>query len=375
MQLGKAAVLLGSLCCLVAACQKAPEQNSSGKVTPEVEYLTLKPQDVEISRPLNGVVSAFESADIRPQVSGIIRDQLFSGGEMVKKGQPLYQIDDRPFKNRYALAEAEYLEACAKLDLALSKLKRYQNLSNTRSVSAQELEDVKAGFAEAEAKQKISLANFNDAKLNLEYTRVLSPISGFIDKSRFTKGALVTANQTEALTTVVDISEIYIDLQMSADEFRRWQIKLHQGLLTVPEGGFKVRLNLGAGEQYENTGVLKFSEVQVDESSGNLTLRALFANPDHMLLPGMNLTASVNSGIMHHSLLVPEKALIRDAKGRYFVYVLTEGKVERRRIEAQLISGGQYLVIEGLDEGQQVVVSGKNQLRDGLKVKAHESEP
>ena len=351
-------------------------QNAKNKSAQEIEVkvVRLEKQDVSLTAHLNGSVRAYESADIRPQISGIIRDQLFSGGETVKKDQPLYQIDDRPFKNRYDYTEAEYQKYCAKFNLVKIKLDRYRNLQKTNSVSNQELENVKSEYAEALAQQKISLANFEDAKLNLEYTRVLSPIDGIVGKSNVTKGALVTQNQSDLLTTVVDISKVYVDLQQSADSFRRWQLRLKNGELHMPKDGFKVKVSLSEDNHFVKEGSFKFHEVVVDEDSGNLTLRAIFDNEDHILLPGMTVSAVIDYGVAKDSLSIPESAIIREPKGETFVFVVKDDIALRQRVELARAVNGYYLVKSGLNIGDMVVVSGKKLLNNGIKVKVSSGE-
>ncbi len=356
------------LCLALSACEKAPEGPAPAKDPVKVKVVALQSQDVNIEMPLNGSVSAFGSADIRPQVSGIIREQLFTGGEEVKKGQPLYQIDDRPFKNKYDYYQASYLEASAKYDLAKAKLERYNNLAKSHSVSSQDLDDVKSAHAEAEAQKEISRANFNDAKLDLEYTKVLSPIDGIVGISAVTGGALVTANQTDALTTVVDISRVYVDLQIGSDAYRRWQNALRRGKLIEPDGGFKVRVLFDGNEKAYPEGLLKFSGVTVDESTGNLTLRSIFNNPGHVLLPGMNVQAQIDTGFIRDVILLREDAITRDPKGNYYVYTVNDGKASRVKVSLQPITHARYLVLDGLNPGDSVVVSGKNQLKNGTAV-------
>lgn len=355
-------------------CRDYQNNKNSGTNEIEVKVVSLEKKDVSLVAHLNGSVRAYESADIRPQISGIIRDQLFSGGETVKKGQPLYQIDDRPFKNRYNYTEAEYQKYCAKFNLIKIKLDRYRNLQKTNSVSNQELENVKSEYAEALAQQKISLANFEDAKLNLEYTRVLSPIDGIVGKSNVTKGALVTQNQNELLTSVVDISKVYVDLQQSADAFRKWQLKLKNGELHMPHDGFKVKVSLSDDNRYVKEGSFKFHEVVVNEDSGNLTLRAIFNNEDHILLPGMTVSAVIDYGVAKSSLSIPESAIIREPKGTTFVFVVKDGVAIRQQVDLTPSVNGYYLVKSGLLEGDKVVVSGKKLLKNGIKVKVASGE-
>lgn len=363
----KSCILTALAVCLLSSCDKqtAPMQKTE---IPEVEVLDMTPQDLRITTTLNGVVNAYEIADIRPQVSGIILEQHFSGGENVKKGEPLYQIDPRPFKNSYDYAVAEYQEAKSKLELTELKLKRYNALSKDKAVSVQSLEDVKLSYTEAEAKRSIKFAAMNNAKLDLEYTRVLSPINGIVGRSKVTRGALVTKNQVDSLTTVADISKVYVDLQQSADEFRKWQRSLKMGRMDTPPEGFRVRLSFSDGDVYEHDGVFRFSEVQVDESSGNLTLRAIFDNPQQELLPGMNVSAAIDSGLMHNVLTLPENAVYRDPKGRTFCYILKDGKSVRQDLTLQPLDSQEYLVIGGLKPGDTVITGSKKILRNGMDV-------
>ena len=352
--------------CLVSCDKQVTVQQKTETV--EVEVLEMTPRDLRITTTLNGIVNAYEIADIRPQVSGIILEQLFTGGENVKKGEPLYQIDPRPFKNSYDYAVAEYQEAKSKLELTELKLKRYNTLSKDKAVSVQSLDDVKLSFAEAEAKRSIKLAAMNNAKLDLEYTRVLSPINGIVGRSKVTRGALVTKNQVDSLTTVADISRVYVDLQQSADEFRKWQRSLKMGRMDTPPEGFKVKLSFSDGDVYEHEGVFRFSEVQVDENSGNLTLRAIFDNPQQELLPGMNVSAAIDSGLMHNVLTLPESAVYRDPKGRTFCYIVSEGKALRQDLTLQPLDTQEYMVIGGINPGDIVITGSKKILRNDMDI-------
>ncbi len=367
-----ALLLSGAAPFFLTACEEKVEIQQKSEL-PEVEVLEMAPNDVRIKTTLNGVVTAHEIADIRPQVSGIILEQHFSGGEYVKRGQPLYQIDPRPFKNSYDLAAAEYQEAKSKLELTALKLKRYNTLSKDRAVSIQSLEDVKLSYAEAEAEQSIKQARMNNARLELDYTTVTAPIDGIVGRSKFTRGALVTGNQSDPLTTVTDLDKVYVDLQQSADDFRKWQRSLKMGRMDTPPEGFKVKLTFNDGDVFENDGVFRFSEVQVDQSSGNLTLRAIFDNISQELLPGMNVTATIDSGLMHNVLLLPESSVFRDPKGMTFCYVLKDGKALRQNVTLQPQNEGlDYIVISGLQPKDLVITGSKKILRNGMPVKRKE---
>ncbi|MBQ9274335.1 MAG: efflux RND transporter periplasmic adaptor subunit [Succinivibrio sp.] len=353
-------------------CGRQLQQRSAESGPVQVELFTLNAEDLRITTVLHGVVAAYESADIRPQVSGLIREQLFVGGEEVQRGQPLYQIDDRSFINQYDYALAEYHEAQAKLELTNAKLKRYQSLIKTKAVSMQDLEDVSFSQAEAAAQEKIALANLNNARLNLEYTKVLSPLSGIVGKSNVTKGALVTANQTERLTYVVDLSKVYLDLQQPERDFRRWQRRLGRGDLVADSAGNRVYIYYGQSGLRRHEGVLKFSEVEVNESTGNLTLRALFDNDERTMLPGMHLSAELDLGLMHHAVILPERALLRDARGQSYCFVAKEHKAVRVNLELQALSDGRYLVLEGVHAGDKVVTAGKTRVKNGSELEVLE---
>ncbi len=360
-------VIIALYIVLASGCGKDSVNANKNSELISVEVLNTAYEDVVITTTLNGVVSAYESADIRPQVSGIIRDQFFLGGEKVTKGEPLYQIDDRPFKNKYDYAEASYHKDLAKFDLVSIKLKRYSNLLKTNSVSLQELEDVKAEYAENKAQMQISKSNFEDAKLNLEYTKVLSPIDGIVGRSTVTKGALVTANQSEALTSVTVLSKVYVDLQQSATSYQNNLLKIKDGDLVVPKEGIKVTLNLG-NSKHRLEGIVKFHEVKVNESTGNLVLRCEFDNHDGILLPGMNVTATMVLGIKKQALVIPEKALTREARGDVYVYLVKDGESVKQKVKVLSLEDGRYLVEDGLQLGDKVIISGKKLLKNHTKV-------
>ncbi len=360
--------IFGNLLFFLSGCNREVRKPVTKDEPQVVQTLTTAFETVTLSANLNGVVQAYERADIRPQVSGIIREQYFSGGEMVKKGDPLYLIDDRPFKNKYDYALATYHKELAKYELMDLKLKRYSNLSLNRAVSIQEYEDVKALFAECKAQVEIAKSNLEDAKLNLEYTKVLSPIDGIVGLSTVTKGALVTANQSSALTSVTSISKVYVDLQESSYDYRRNLMKIKNNDLMLPKDGIKAFISVGKKRRSTLEGDMKFYDVMVDESTGNLTMRTLFDNPERILLPGMNVTASVTLGVMQNALVLPEKALSREARGDVFVFVVKDGEVVKQKVVLRSLPDGRYLVEEGLGEGEKVVISGKKLLKNHTRV-------
>ena len=369
-----AVVILGGAF-LVYACDQKSESVAFKDDLQVVEVMTVSYERVTLHATLNGVVNAYESADIRPQVSGIIREQYFSGGEEVKKDAPLYLIDDRPFKNKYDYALASYHKDLAKFELVGLKLKRYSNLVKTNAVSSQELEDVKAAYAECKAQLEISKSNLANAKLDLEYTKVLSPLTGTVGRSTVTRGALVTANQSASLTSVTDLNKVYVDLQESSSDYQKNLLKIKNGELKLPPDGIKVTLVTDATlskQQETQVGYLKFYDVRVDESSGNLTLRTLFDNKERLLLPGMNVTARMAVGVMDKALLLPEKALTREARGDIYVYTVENGEAIKKKVSVKALEDGRYLVEEGLTAGEHVIISGRRVLKNHMKVKVQD---
>lgn len=338
---------------------------------PEVGVVVIKPQRVTLTTELPGRTSAHLIAEVRPQVGGIVQKRLFTEGSDVKAGQVLYQIDPATYRAAFASARATQARAEANLIPARLKEQRFRDLVKIKAVSQQDYDDANAALKQAEAELASSKAAVETARINLAYTRVTAPISGRIGRSTITNGALVTASQPTALATIQQLSSMYVDVTQSNAEMLRLKQHLASGLLK--ENGAtqaKVKLLLEDGSAYPLPGTLKFSEVTVEESTGSITLRAVFPNPKQVLLPGMFVRAIVEEGVNEQAILVPQRGVTRDPSGNPLVMVVGAGdKVEQRVIKVARTVGDSWLVNEGLKAGDRVILEGTQKARPGTQVK------
>lgn len=357
---------------LTAGCaQKDAAVTMAPGGPPEVGVIEIKPQKVILTTELPGRTSAFLVAEVRPQVSGIIQKRLFAEGSDVKAGAVLYQIDPAMYQAAYNSAKAALARAEANLVPARLKAERYKELITSHAVSQQDYDDANAALQQAEADVASARASVETARINLDYTRVTAPISGRIGRSSVTDGALVTANQPAALATIQQLSSMYVDVTQSSSEMLRLRQSLDNGIL---KGGgasqARVRLILEDGSIYPMSGTLKFSEVTVDQSTGSLTLRAVFPNPKQMLLPGMFVRAVLEEGVSEHAILVPQRGVTRNQAGNAMAMVVgIEDKVEPRIIKVVRTVGDNWLVSEGLKAGDRVILEGIQKARPGMPVK------
>ena len=338
----------------------------------EVSVVTLKLQRVMLTTELPGRTSAYLIAEVRPQVGGIIQKRLFTEGSDVKEGEVLYQIDPAVYQATYNSAKAALAKAEANLIPIRLKAGRYAELVKINAVSQQDYDDASAALKQAEADVEAGKAAVETARINLAYTRVTAPISGRIGRSSVTNGALVTASQPAALATIQQLSPIYVDVTQSSAELLRLQQNLASGLLKSNSSAqARVRLLLEDGSPYPLPGTLKFSEVTVDQSTGSITLRAIFPNPKHTLLPGMFVRAILEEGVNEHAILVPQQGVTRNPAGNAMVMVVgSEEKVEPRVIKVVRTVGDNWLVSEGLKAGDRVILEGLQKARPGMPVKA-----
>ncbi|RMX06048.1 efflux RND transporter periplasmic adaptor subunit [Corticibacter populi] len=320
--------------------------------------MTLHTQPVTLSTELPGRTAAYLIAEVRPQVGGILRERLFEEGSDVKAGQVLYQID--PTSYRATLARAE-----ASLESAKLLADRYDRLIQNRAISQQERDDARSQYLQAKA-------TADTARIDVGYTRITAPISGRIGRSSVTQGALVTANQAEALATIQQLDPIYVDIVQPSGAMLQLREDLASGRLQAAgDGRAPVQLELENGRSYAHPGTLQFSEVSVDPGTGSVTLRAVFPNPDGVLLPGMFVRAKLQEGVREQGLLVPQRAVSRDNRGQPSVFVVNaQGQVSQRPIQTERTVGGDWLVSDGLQAGEQVIVDGIQRVRDGAQVKA-----
>ncbi|WKN22228.1 efflux RND transporter periplasmic adaptor subunit [Azotobacter vinelandii] len=324
----------------------------------EVGVVTLEPQPYVLTHELPGRTAAYRIAEVRPQVNGIIQKRLFIEGTEVRGGQQLYQIDASVY-------EAALKEAEASLASAKSLAERYAVLIKSRAVSQQAYEEARAAYLQAEA-------GLDKARIDLRYTRVLAPISGRIGRSAVTEGALVSNGQAQVMATIHQLDPIYVDVIQPARELLALRRDLASGRLErTGENAAKVRLMLEDGSEYVHEGRLEFSEVAVDESTGSVTLRAVFPNPDRELLPGMFVHARLFRGMKSEAILAPQQGVTRNTKGEAIAMVVnTENKVELRTLKAERAVGNRWLVNEGLLPGDRLITEGLQFIQPGVEVKA-----
>ena len=340
---------------------------------PEVTVVTLKTEPVLLTRELPGRTNPFLVAEVRPQVSGLVEDLLFTEGGLVKEGQPLYQLDDDTYRADVKSARATLVRAQATLKAATLTAKRFADLVKVNAVSQQEYENAAAARAQAEADVGVAQASLDRMSLVNDHARITSPISGRIGRSAITKGALVTANQSAPLATVQQLDPIYVDLTQSSSELLQLRKDLAAGRLTQTRD-VPVKILLEDGTPYTHEGKLAFSEVTVDPGTGSFALRVVVDNPDHILLPGMYVRAVLGSGARQDAILVPQQGVARNAKGETSVMVVgQDGKVESRPVQTSRTIGDRWLVEGGLATGERVVVEGLQKVRPGMQVTVTEA--
>jgi membrane fusion protein, multidrug efflux system len=339
---------------------------------PEVTVTTLKTGAVELRRDLPGRVSARLIAEVRPQVGGLVRKVLFTEGSRVSAGQLLYAVDDRVFRAAFQSAKAAELKAEATLDAARLSANRGTELIKNRMISAQDNDNLQVALKQAEADLAAARAAAESSRLNLEFTRITAPISGRIGKSSVTEGALVVANQADALATVQGIDEVYVDLTQSSAEWL--QMRRSLGVDQPPQDGRRVAIKLEDGSAYAHTGILQFADVSVDQATGSFLLRVLVPNPEGLLMPGTYVTATIIEGTIADGLMVPQPGITRDPKGNATALVVNAaGQVELRRLSVSRTVGDQWLVSAGLAAGDRVITEGLQKVQPGMAVKPVEA--
>ena len=354
----------------LAACKQetaAAAAQQSAPQPPQVGVIVVAPQPVERKTELPGRISAVLSADVRPQVTGIIQTRLFTEGSEVTQGQQLYQIDPAVYQAAYDSAMATLQHDEVALTNARARAQRYETLLKSNTVNRQDYDDAQAIAQEDEATIAVARAAVQQAQINLLYTKVLSPIAGHIGRSAVTPGALVTANQPTALATVTALDPIYVDLNQSSMTLLRLEQELAAGQLErAGDGAAKVSLKLEDGTSYPLPGALQFTEVTVDAGTGTVLIRAKFPNPQHLLLPGMYVHAEVEEGINRNAMLLPQQAVSHNSHGDPTVLLVgADNKVEVRVIQTGPAIGNQWVVTGGLKPGESVVVDGLQNARPG----------
>lgn len=364
------AVGLAAIALTLAACgQKggAPGMGMGGPT--EVGYIVAQPQTVGLTTELSGRTSAFLVSEVRPQVGGVIKARLFEEGSIVRAGQSLYQIDPATYQASVNSAAASLAQAQAQANAAKLKAERYRALVESGAVSKQDNDDAQAAAAQTAAAVAVQKAALDTARINLNYTKVAAPISGRIGKSAVTPGALVTASQATPLATVQDLSKIYVDLTQTSAELLKLKQQFASGKLGRTNSA-TVTLKLEDGSTYPTPGTLEFSDVTVDAGTGSVTLRAVFPNPNGVLLPGMYVRASLTQGVASGGILVPQTAVSRDPKGAASVMLVGAKGPEPRPITLGRTIGDKWLVTSGLNAGDKVIVEGLMKVRPGAPIKA-----
>lgn len=354
----------------LAACTQKPPAAPAPPPPAEVGVVTLQSQTVTLTRELPGRTSPYLVAEVRPQVGGIIKRRLFTEGSRVKAGQPLYQLDDAIPRADQATAQATLLRAQASLNSARLNAARSAELAKIDAVSKQDNENAIAALRQAEADVASAQAAVARGNVVLGYAQITSPITGRIGKSSVTQGALVTANQAEALATVQQLDPIYVDVTQSSAELLALRKQLRAGRLEEARD-LPVTILLEDGSRYAEQGKLTFADVTVDPGTGSFLLRVVVPNPNDILLPGMYARAVVGSGVRQDALLVPQRGIARDPRGDTSAMVLgTDGKVQQRPVKVSRAIGDQWLVEDGLASGDQVIVEGLQKVRPGMPARA-----
>lgn len=348
-----------ALASLLSGCKK--EEAPPAPPAPQVGVVTLQPQAFTLTSELPGRTTAYRIAEVRPQVNGIILKRLFKEGGEVKEGQQLYQIDPSVY-------QATLNSAQANLQSTKSISDRYKQLVNEQAVSRQEYDTAVANRLQSEAALK-------SAEINVRYTKVYAPISGRIGRSSVTEGALVNNGQADAMAVIQQLDPIYVDVTQSSVELLELRRELESGRLQkAGENAAMVKLTLEDGSQYKQQGKLEFSEVSVDQTTGSVTLRAVFPNPDHTLLPGMFVHAQLQAGVNAAAILAPQQGVTRDLKGAPTALVVgADNKVELRQLKANRTVGSQWLIEDGLKAGDRLITEGLQFVKPGVVVKATEA--
>jgi membrane fusion protein (multidrug efflux system) len=358
----------------LAGCgQQAPQMPP--QMVPEVGVVTIAPHPVVASTELSGRLSAIRVAEVRPQVEGIVRKRLFTEGAVVAAGSVLYQIDPDSYQAAYDQAVGTLAKAVATASAAQTKATRYTALWKVQGVSQQDYDDAISSLQEAQADAVADRAALKTAAINLGYTKVVAPIAGRIGKSSVTEGALVTAEQTTALATVQATDQMYLDVTRSSADWLRLQKEFASGQLQqAGKDGAVVHLVMEDGSPYAQAGKLLFSDITVDSTTGSVTLRCVFPNPDGVLLPGMFVRAQLEEGVNQQAITVPQLAVSRASDGSASVLTVdAANKVEQRHVTADTANGADWIVTRGLKTGDRVIVAGSQKARAGALVKPVES--
>lgn len=351
----------------VSGCGKQEQQAQAGAMP--VDVFSVATMDVPVVSHLTGRANPTRKAEVRPQVSGVIQQRLFEEGSIIDQGQQLYQIDPAVYEAQVASAEAALASAQATLHSSQLKAQRYANLLEKKAVSKQDYDDAQAAYLSNKAAVQSAQAALKTANINLAYTKVYAPISGTISRSTVTEGALVSAQQATALTTIQQLDPIYVDLGQTVEDNIALRKAMQEGKLQNQDGKPTVDIYFTSGEKYPYQGTLEFAEVSVDESTGMVNLRALVPNPDHMLLPSMFLRGDINEGVTPNAAVIASAGVQREPNGVTYAYIVNaQGQVERKNIVLGTKYNDYYLIKDGLNPGDKVITSNFQKIREGQPV-------
>ncbi len=364
----------------LVGCSKDPKEaqqaGAAQQMPPtEVGIIVAQPQSVEQSVELSGRTTAFEISEVRPQTSGVVLKRLFAEGSYVREGQALYEIDSSTNRANVDNARASIASAEANLGVLRVKEGRYRQLVGSNAISKQEYADIVAQVKLAEATLNANRATLKNAEINLGYSTVRAPISGQTNRSTVTSGALVTMNQESPLVTIQRLDPIYVDINQSSAELLRLRQQLSKGSLDS-SNNTKVKLTLEDGSEYSQEGRLAFSDASVNPDTGTVTLRAVFPNPNHLLLPGMFTNAKIVQGVIPNAYLIPQIAITRTPTGQAIAMIVNaKGAVESRPVTTAGIHGKDWIVTEGLATGDKVIVDGIAKVKPEQQVVAKPYQP
>ncbi|WP_180126283.1 MULTISPECIES: efflux RND transporter periplasmic adaptor subunit [unclassified Acinetobacter] len=364
----------------LVGCSKDPknaQQAAAAQQMPptEVGVIVAQPQNVEQSVELSGRTSAYEISEVRPQTSGVVLKRLFAEGSYVREGQALYEIDSRTNRASADSARAALRRQQANLGVLRVKEGRYRQLVGSNAISKQEYDDIVAQVKLAEADVAASQAELKNAEINLGYSTVRAPISGQTNRSTVTAGALVTASQADPLVTIQRLDPMYVDINQSSAELLRLRQQLSQGNLDS-SNNTKVKLRLEDGSEYPIEGRLAFSDASVNPDTGTVTLRAVFSNPNHLLLPGMFANARIVQGVIPNAYLIPQAAITRTPTGQAIAMIVNaKGAVESRPVTTVGTQGSNWIVTQGLNTGDKVIVDGIAKVKPEQQVVAKPYQP
>lgn len=365
---------LAALALLIASCGPESNGGKSGaqakKQATPVNTLTLKKESVHLIEEMPGRTVAFREVDVRPQINGIIQQRMFEEGAFVKKGDPLYQIDQAVYKAALDAAKADLAREQANLNYAEKTKDRYKKLIKTQASSEQKYDTAVADHSQALAAVAAAQAKVEQAQINMAYTTVIAKITGQVGASEFNEGSLVTGSQTNPLTTITQLDPIYVDVTQAGGRLLKIKQAVQSGRLQgLKEGEIEVFLIMDAtGQPYSHKGVLKFSDVTVNETTGTVRLRAIFPNPNRDLLPGMFVRGLVNQGELDGAILVPQKATMRRPDGSAYAYVIENGKVAVKDLSIEQAQGPNWVVTDGIKEGDQLIIDGLQRIGPGSDV-------